>query len=107
MKIFVDKMHKIEKHNKLYEEGKVLYKMGMNKFSDLVSLLIRHVVIFRPEEGVPTATRLRLLYFAFNGRGFIFLATPIKGYKLIKIFFIFFICFYPKRKIIIFPSTDV
>lgn len=36
MKIFMENKDKIEKHNKLYEEGKVSFKMGLNKYGDML-----------------------------------------------------------------------
>jgi len=36
MKIFMDNSHKIAKHNKLYEQGLVSFKLGLNKYADLL-----------------------------------------------------------------------
>jgi cathepsin L len=36
MKIFMENSHKVAKHNKLYEQGLVTYKLGLNKYSDLL-----------------------------------------------------------------------
>lgn len=36
MKIFMDNSHKVAKHNKLYEQGLVTYKLGLNKYADLL-----------------------------------------------------------------------
>lgn len=36
MKIFMENSHKIAKHNKLYEQGLVTYKLGLNKYADLL-----------------------------------------------------------------------
>ncbi|XP_066263021.1 cathepsin L-like [Euwallacea similis] len=36
MKIFMDNAHKVSKHNKLYEQGLVTYKLGLNKYADLL-----------------------------------------------------------------------
>lgn len=36
MKIFMDNKHKIAKHNQLYENGHVTYKLGLNKYADLL-----------------------------------------------------------------------
>lgn len=36
MKIFVDNKHKIAKHNQKYQLGLVPYKLGVNKYSDLL-----------------------------------------------------------------------
>lgn len=36
MKIFMDNKHKIAKHNQLYENGIVTYKLGLNKYADLL-----------------------------------------------------------------------
>lgn len=36
MKIFMENSHKIAKHNKLYEQGLVSYKLGINKYADLL-----------------------------------------------------------------------
>lgn len=34
--IFKDNKHKIARHNQRYEEGKVTYKLGLNKYADLL-----------------------------------------------------------------------
>lgn len=36
MKIFMDNAHKIAKHNKLYAQGLVPFKLGLNKYSDML-----------------------------------------------------------------------
>lgn len=36
MKIFMDNAHKVAKHNKLYALGLVTYKLGINKYADLL-----------------------------------------------------------------------
>ncbi|XP_066156431.1 cathepsin L-like [Euwallacea fornicatus] len=36
MKIFMDNAHKVSKHNKLYEQGLVTFKLGLNKYADLL-----------------------------------------------------------------------
>ncbi|KAK9884587.1 hypothetical protein WA026_007429 [Henosepilachna vigintioctopunctata] len=36
MKIFMDNSHKVAKHNKLYALGLVSYKLGINKYADLL-----------------------------------------------------------------------
>ncbi|CAH1109543.1 unnamed protein product [Psylliodes chrysocephalus] len=36
MKIFMENSHKVAKHNKLYAMGLVSYKLGMNKYADLL-----------------------------------------------------------------------
>lgn len=36
MKIFHDNRLKIAKHNQLYASGKVSFKMGLNKYADLL-----------------------------------------------------------------------
>lgn len=36
MKIFTDNKYKIAKHNQLYETGKVSYKLGLNRYADLL-----------------------------------------------------------------------
>ena len=35
-KVFLENRRKIAKHNQLYEMGKVTYKLGLNKYSDLL-----------------------------------------------------------------------
>lgn len=37
MKIFFDNKRKIVEHNRRYEMNEVSYKLGMNKYGDLVS----------------------------------------------------------------------
>ena len=37
-KVFENNLNIIAKHNKLYEEGKTSFTLGVNKFADLVSL---------------------------------------------------------------------
>ncbi|XP_076252101.1 cathepsin L [Rhynchophorus ferrugineus] len=36
MKIFMENSHKIAKHNKLFAQGKVSYKIGLNKYADML-----------------------------------------------------------------------
>lgn len=36
LKIFMDNRHKIAKHNQMYEKGQVTYKLGLNKYADLL-----------------------------------------------------------------------
>jgi len=36
MKIFMENKHKIAKHNQLYDQGKVPFKLAINKFADLL-----------------------------------------------------------------------
>ena len=36
MKIFNENRHKIAKHNQLYAQGKVTYKLGLNKYADML-----------------------------------------------------------------------
>jgi len=36
MKIFMDNSHKVAKHNQLYDQGFVTYKLGLNKYADLL-----------------------------------------------------------------------
>jgi len=36
MKIFMENKHHIAKHNQLYEQGKVTYKLALNKYADLL-----------------------------------------------------------------------
>ncbi|CAD7089017.1 unnamed protein product [Hermetia illucens] len=36
MKIFVENKHKIAKHNQRYERGEVSYKLGLNKYADML-----------------------------------------------------------------------
>lgn len=36
MKIFMDNAHKVAKHNKLYAQGVVSYKLGLNKYADML-----------------------------------------------------------------------
>lgn len=35
-KIFMENKHKIAKHNQQYERGNVSYKLGVNKYADLL-----------------------------------------------------------------------
>lgn len=35
-KIFLENKRKIAQHNQLYEQGKVSYKLGLNKYADLL-----------------------------------------------------------------------
>lgn len=35
-KIFMENKRKIAKHNQLYELGKVTYKLGLNKYADML-----------------------------------------------------------------------
>lgn len=37
MKIFLDNLRKIVEHNRKYETNEVSYKLGMNKYGDMVS----------------------------------------------------------------------
>ncbi len=37
MKIFMENKHKINRHNRLYEQGEESYQLAMNHFGDLVS----------------------------------------------------------------------
>lgn len=37
MKIFMENKHKIAQHNIKYGAGQVSYKLGLNKYSDMVS----------------------------------------------------------------------
>lgn len=37
MKIFMENKHSIAKHNQLYEQGKVSFKLALNKYADLLS----------------------------------------------------------------------
>lgn len=39
MKIFMENKHKVAKHNAKYEMGLVSYKLGLNKYADMVSIL--------------------------------------------------------------------
>lgn len=63
MKIFMENKHKIAKHNQQYEQGKVPFKLALNKFADLLlhefsslngynKTLTRSVGAPRMEEGV-------------------------------------------------------
>lgn len=36
MKIYMDNAHKVAKHNKMYAQGLVSYKLGLNKYSDML-----------------------------------------------------------------------
>lgn len=36
MKIYMENAHKIAKHNQLYAQGKISYKLGVNKYSDML-----------------------------------------------------------------------
>lgn len=36
MKIFMENSHKVAKHNKLFAQGKVPYKIGLNKYADML-----------------------------------------------------------------------
>ncbi|KAJ8935489.1 hypothetical protein NQ314_012781 [Rhamnusium bicolor] len=36
MKIFMENSHKVAKHNKLYAKGLVSYKLGINKYADML-----------------------------------------------------------------------
>lgn len=36
MKIFMENAHKVAKHNKLYAQGLVPFKLGINKYSDML-----------------------------------------------------------------------
>lgn len=36
MKIFMENSHKIARHNKLYAQGLVTYKLGINKYADML-----------------------------------------------------------------------
>lgn len=36
MKIFMENSHKVAKHNKLYALGQVSYKLGINKYADML-----------------------------------------------------------------------
>lgn len=36
MKIFMENAHKVEKHNKLFGLGLVTYRLGMNKYADML-----------------------------------------------------------------------
>lgn len=36
LKIFNENRHKIAKHNQLYAAGKVSYKLGLNKYADML-----------------------------------------------------------------------
>lgn len=35
-KIFLENKRKIARHNQLYEQGKVTFKLGLNKYADLL-----------------------------------------------------------------------
>lgn len=37
MKIFMNNKRKIDEHNKLFEQGIVSFKMGVNQFASMVS----------------------------------------------------------------------
>lgn len=37
MKIFMENAHKVAKHNKLYAQGLVSFKLGVNKYSDMLN----------------------------------------------------------------------
>jgi len=37
MKIFLDNMRKIAEHNRKFETEEVSYKLGMNKYGDMVN----------------------------------------------------------------------
>lgn len=39
-KLYLHNRIKVAKHNKLYENGKVTYELGINQFSDWVSIII-------------------------------------------------------------------
>ena len=40
MKIFSESVERIQKHNARYEAGEETYQMGINKFSDMVRMII-------------------------------------------------------------------
>lgn len=40
MKNFLEKLKEVNEYNKLYDEGKVSYKKGINALSDLVSCIL-------------------------------------------------------------------
>ncbi|XP_044755986.1 cathepsin L-like [Coccinella septempunctata] len=44
MKIFMDNAHKVAKHNKLYALGLVTYKLGINKYADLLHHEFVHIM---------------------------------------------------------------
>lgn len=44
MKIFMDNAHKVAKHNKMYALGLVSYKLGINKYADLLHHEFIHVM---------------------------------------------------------------
>ncbi|CAH1165020.1 unnamed protein product [Phyllotreta striolata] len=44
MKIFMENSHKVAKHNKLYAMGLVSYKLGMNKYADLLHSEFTHLL---------------------------------------------------------------
>lgn len=39
MKIFMENKHKIAKHNAKFARGEVSFKMGLNKYADMVSFI--------------------------------------------------------------------
>lgn len=39
MKIFMENKHKIAKHNAKFARGEVSYKLGLNKYADMVRVL--------------------------------------------------------------------
>ena len=44
MKIFMENSHKIAKHNKLYAQGLVSYKLGINKYADMLHHEFQHTM---------------------------------------------------------------
>lgn len=40
MKIYMENKEKITEHNRKYEAGEVSYKLTVNKFTDIVSILV-------------------------------------------------------------------
>lgn len=44
MKIYMENAHKIAKHNKMYARGAVTYKLGINKYADMLHHEFVHVL---------------------------------------------------------------
>ncbi|XP_065204941.1 procathepsin L-like [Planococcus citri] len=61
MKIYVDNLDRISKHNELYDKGQVTYKLGMNQFADMTSEEFSNLYLSETDSSFAQNTNSRVI----------------------------------------------